>query len=190
METGAFSVESCFAALRKLTNLELRMNLTDNIDFSWIWKMHLPPKLKQFLWLLNHGRLPTSCFLHSINILQSLLCMLCDLREEETCVHLFLLCPKLAPLWSELGITPQIASLGYVKWNPHANSNIMLITDSGCDSVSGLSTLGGVFRNSVGDWILGFTGTCPTSQPLEMEMRALLLRLTLALQYGMICIWK
>lgn len=38
--------------------------------------------------------------------------MLCDLREEETCVHLILMCPKLAPLWSELGITQQIASLG------------------------------------------------------------------------------
>ncbi|KAK4737846.1 hypothetical protein R3W88_001543 [Solanum pinnatisectum] len=74
--------------------------------------MHLPSKLKQFLWLLNHRRLSTSSFLHSINILQSLLCMLCDLREEETCVHLFLLCRKLAPLWSELGITQQISSLG------------------------------------------------------------------------------
>ncbi|KAH0730653.1 hypothetical protein KY285_001563 [Solanum tuberosum] len=57
-------------------------------------------------------------------------------------------------------------------------------------AISGISTVGGVLRNSVGDWILGFTGTWPTSQPLEMEMRPLLLRLTLALQYGMICIWK
>lgn len=54
--------------------------------------------------------------------------------------------------------------------NQSANSNIMLIMDSGCDSVSGLFTAGGVFRNSVRDWILGFTGTCPTSKPLEMEM--------------------
>ncbi|KAK6778033.1 hypothetical protein RDI58_024751 [Solanum bulbocastanum] len=265
-ETGAFSVKSCFTELKKLTNLELRLNSTTNVDFSWIWGMHLPPMLKQFLWLLSHGRLPTSSFLHSINIIQSPLGVLCDLRVEETCAHLFLLCPKLAPLWSELGITQQIDSFGasplleipiwlssfvkllvgrfihripastffpfclwaiwlarnkyiferhpfsvtpssianvageywfmdpkpnrssvhmYVKWNPFANSNIMLNTDSGFDSASGLSTLGGVFRNSIGDWMLGFTGTCPTSKPLETEMRALLLGLTLALQYEM-----
>jgi len=69
----------------------------------------------------------------------------------------------------------------YVKWNPPTNSNFMLNTDIGFDSASGLSTLGGVFRNSVRDWILGFTDTCPTSKPLETEMRALLLGLTLAL---------
>ncbi|XP_015168030.1 uncharacterized protein [Solanum tuberosum] len=56
----------------------------------------------------------------------------------------------------------------YVKWNPPVDSNIMLNTDSGFDSASGLSTLG---------------GTCPTSKPLETEMRALLLGLALALQY-------
>jgi len=101
-ETGIFSVKSCFTELKKLTNLELQLNSTTNVEFSWIWGMHLSLKLKQFLWLLNHGRLSTSSFLHSINIIQSPLCVLCDLRVEETCAHLFLLCPKLASLWSEL----------------------------------------------------------------------------------------
>lgn len=73
----------------------------------------------------------------------------------------------------------------YVKWNPSAGPNIMLNTDSSWDPASRLSTLGGVFRNSVGDWILGFTGTCPSCQPLEMETQALLLGLTLALHYGL-----
>ncbi|KAH0715128.1 hypothetical protein KY284_008033 [Solanum tuberosum] len=39
----------------------------------------------------------------------------------------------------------------YVKWNPPANSNIMLNTDSGFDSVSGLSTLGGTSSAGLGD---------------------------------------
>lgn len=79
---------------------------------------------------------------------------------------------------------PNLSSVHmYVKWNPPTNSNIMVNTYSGCDTVSGLSTLGGVFRNSIGEWILGFTEICPTSKPRETEIWALLLGLTLALRY-------
>ncbi|OIT39804.1 hypothetical protein A4A49_62788, partial [Nicotiana attenuata] len=44
--------------------------------------------------------------------------------------------------------------------------------------------MGGVFRNDRGDWLFGFQHSKPSSSPLQSELEALKLGLSIALKYG------
>lgn len=71
----------------------------------------MPPKIKHFLWLLNHEKTPTFNLLYQINMVDYPMCRLCNSMLKETNSHLFLLCPYVLPLSESLGIKIQIITL-------------------------------------------------------------------------------
>lgn len=50
---GLFSTSSVY----KLLVGQHQRNITNN--FSWFWRLHCPNKIKFFLWLCQHNRIPT-----------------------------------------------------------------------------------------------------------------------------------
>lgn len=75
-------------------------------NFQWIWHLHIPPKIKFFLWLCCHNRLPTTTYLHRLGITQFPTCFLCH-QSEETIFHILLHCPHAQSFWKYLGrVTP------------------------------------------------------------------------------------
>lgn len=41
---------------------------TSKKNFSWIWTLKVPNKIKSFFWVLHHERLPIGAFLHQIGV--------------------------------------------------------------------------------------------------------------------------
>lgn len=75
---GQFTVSSCYKVLTHSTQFP---NL-----HGWIWRLNLPPKIKSFLWLISHNRLPTNSYLHRLGILSSNLCTLCQVHKEQLAI--------------------------------------------------------------------------------------------------------
>ncbi|KAF3682670.1 hypothetical protein FXO37_02220 [Capsicum annuum] len=71
----------------------------------------------------------------------------------------------------------------YVKWKPPATNNIMLNSDATFRHDTSCAVIAGIFRNHNGDWLLGFIDHIFTTSPLEAETHALMLGLSIALQY-------
>ncbi|KAK4740426.1 hypothetical protein R3W88_004123 [Solanum pinnatisectum] len=103
------------------------------IDFKWLWKLHCPNKIKHFLWLCQHYRLPTRAYLNSIDVNKQ--CQICS--TTKTIKHIFLECKPAMKLWEELRVlnatysyTLEFLSLtnqknemkkpknGFVNWKP------------------------------------------------------------------------
>lgn len=95
---SAFSVKSAYHMLNA-SSIDFN---TPTPNFTWIWKINCPNKIKYFLWLCNHGKMKTSYHLHNIGIDISPLCGICS--KPETIIHLFLDCPLVKKMWDELGM--------------------------------------------------------------------------------------
>lgn len=82
---GKFTVQSMFSQL-----LQQDLNITEHtLLYNWIWKIQIPPKLKTFLWLIMHNRLPIKHYLHHIGITLDDHCQICR-RHPETINHILL----------------------------------------------------------------------------------------------------
>lgn len=73
--------------------------------YEWLWSCLCQPKYKVFFWLLIKDTLSTRNILKRKNMhLESYNCVLCLLNTEETCQHLFLLCPFAKQCWRIINI--------------------------------------------------------------------------------------
>lgn len=103
---GKFTVNSMYRALEKKS--------TDRVNtigqFQWIWKLPIHPKVKHFIWLLNHNRLSTRQFLQKINIIVDATCLFCH-EADETLNHIFLTHANARHYWHNLGMGRHIDAL-------------------------------------------------------------------------------
>lgn len=73
--------------------------------FKWLWASSNLGHHKFFFWLLIRDRLNTRNLLRRKNmVLDNYHCVLCHLRCEETCFHLFFDCPFSRDCWSTMSI--------------------------------------------------------------------------------------
>ncbi|XP_019265527.1 PREDICTED: uncharacterized protein LOC109243087 [Nicotiana attenuata] len=95
---GQFSNSSAYSFLSRTTT-----NLLSGEEgsFKWIWNLQTPNKIKYFIWLLTHKRLPTRSFLHSIGINCVPQCHYCD-NEQEDIAHIFFECPNAVHFWNDI----------------------------------------------------------------------------------------
>lgn len=84
--SGFFTSSSAY----KLISSKIHHN-TVKKDFNWIWTMKIPNKIKHFLWLLNHNRLPCRSTLSRMDIPIEPTCKSC-LLEDTT--HIFWWCQQ------------------------------------------------------------------------------------------------
>ncbi|KAH0642618.1 hypothetical protein KY285_033492 [Solanum tuberosum] len=99
---GSFTTSSMYHHIKGKS----KHKVTSNKEFNWIWKLQCPNKIKFFLWLSNHRRIPTSHHLHMIGINISPNCHICGDVEIDT--HIFIECPKSLKLWGKLGLIDQL----------------------------------------------------------------------------------
>lgn len=104
--TGNFTVKSMYTALEN----SLPQTTNYSIKFYWIWKLSIHPKIKTFIWLLYHNRLPTRQFLTRLKIITESTCPYCQ-EADETLNHLFLSCVNAKRYWEELGLGRYINAL-------------------------------------------------------------------------------
>lgn len=99
--TGHFSVNFMYRAIAQANQQKLSpvntLNRSTSHNWSWIRKLPIPPKVKSFMWILQHNRLPTQHFLHSIGIIPSNVCQFFHTGQETT-THIFLL------YWHSVGL--------------------------------------------------------------------------------------
>lgn len=106
---GNFTAHSLYKAMET----DLKRSITTSSTFSWIWKLPIQPKIKSFIWLLYHDRLPTKDYLRKINLTNGTSCAYCK-QEEENIKHIFLTCVNTRSYWQELGLTNLITSLAAI----------------------------------------------------------------------------
>lgn len=109
-QVSAFTTKSCYhSLLEKSTN-----SPTQLINFKWIWKLPILSKIKIFIWLLCHDRLPTKVYLNRIGLIQSNTCAYCQ-DTEENIRHVFLECKNVTVFWEELGLANLIRHIHTIQ---------------------------------------------------------------------------
>lgn len=86
----------------------------DTSDLSWIWEGFMEPKIKFFIWLLWHDRIPHRHLLTIRRITQDSSCPRCQELGEDS-HHIIKTCQKSAEIWN-LPNTPQIHEDEFRSW--------------------------------------------------------------------------
>jgi hypothetical protein len=82
-------------------------------DWNSIWKLKLPPKIKNFLWRVCRACLPTRVILHSRGVACPTSFVFCNEFDEDG-KHLFFECSKSMGYWQRAGMWKVIQQL----WSP------------------------------------------------------------------------
>lgn len=67
-------------------------------EWTWIWKLKIPSKLKFFLWIVLHNSLPTNSLRVRRGMIPMDYCPRCDETPEDI-NHIFRTCPKAVDFW-------------------------------------------------------------------------------------------
>ncbi|KAK9037917.1 hypothetical protein V6N11_022816 [Hibiscus sabdariffa] len=94
-KSGAFSVKSAY--------IQLAQDDWDIKDAKWkmLWGLHVPERIKYFLWLSLHGRILTNenrCIRH---LCEDPVCSICA-SSDESILHVLRDCQSTATLWSSI----------------------------------------------------------------------------------------
>ncbi|KAM3236215.1 hypothetical protein P3L10_016252 [Capsicum annuum] len=77
------------------------MPISNVVGFADIWKANAPNKVKTFLCLLTHGKLPSNSYLSRIGLNIDPLCSYCY-SSPETVNRIFFRCPNAVNFWRDL----------------------------------------------------------------------------------------
>ncbi|RVW23803.1 putative ribonuclease H protein [Vitis vinifera] len=122
LSSGLFTIKSFFTTLSQMS---------DSFPFfptKFVWKSHVPFKVKAFVWLVAHKKVNTNDLLQLRRPHKALspdICKLC-MEQGESADHLFLHCSMLLGLWHRL------FQLAKMDWVPPRNiSDMMFINYKG-----------------------------------------------------------
>ena len=93
---GCYTASSTYAWL-----LSQNRTWLENSNWSWIWRLHAPEKVRFLFWLILHNAIPTNLMRFSRGLAVSALCARCNL-EEEGILHCLRDCPVARSMWSHL----------------------------------------------------------------------------------------
>ncbi|KAL5787774.1 hypothetical protein ACOSP7_004723 [Xanthoceras sorbifolium] len=91
---GVFSVKSAYKVACKVDSLS-------KWDWSFIWKLRIPPKLSHFLWLVCHGKILTNLQRNIRGISNDASCPRCNFEVEDM-QHLFRNCSTSSIIWEDV----------------------------------------------------------------------------------------
>lgn len=101
---GNYTVRSAYRLTENTTHNHNSNRVDGNRDT--IWKLKVPPKVRNFLWRLGRNCIPTRDVLISRGLEVPSLCPFCG-EFEETNLHLFADCITASAVWSALSV-PQL----------------------------------------------------------------------------------
>lgn len=94
---GVYSVKSGALLTQGLTH-----SSTPKVPYDWIWKLQVPPKVKNFLWKACNDGLPTKSLLEKSHVFLPQECVFfCNYQSEST-THLCFQCPFTRDVFSHL----------------------------------------------------------------------------------------
>src|SRR4051794_28490663 len=79
-----------------------------------LWRIHIPPRVHVFLWMLAKNKLLTRVNLNKRQHISDMSCLFCS--EEENTMHLFFECDVAKELW--LNIAPLTGLSGLADYMP------------------------------------------------------------------------
>ena len=86
------------------------------------WKLHIPPKIKNFIWKAYHDWIPTGANLANHGVPTSKICLLCN-NAHETSSHAVWVCKHLKVLGN---------SFPKLQYPPQCNMKELLLSASDC----------------------------------------------------------
>ena len=107
--SGEYTVKTRYHVLTQL--LGVHSQLSQEGDWSTIWALKAPPQIKNFLWRMCRGVLPTKLQLQSKVIDVSASCFFFCANSLENVWHLFISCPFAISRWSQLKVSDLIDSM-------------------------------------------------------------------------------
>lgn len=96
---GEFTTASAYKFIH--SNNSKPLPTDDQMEFNWIWKYSFPNKIKIFLWLMFHNKLPTSRHLNKIGLSIQQGCQICGHHTEDF-EHIFFKCAKATSFWDNV----------------------------------------------------------------------------------------
>ncbi|KAK9000224.1 hypothetical protein V6N11_080727 [Hibiscus sabdariffa] len=150
-----------------------------------IWRLAVPQCVRLFLWLAFQQRLMTNATRHCRNLAASPTCPLCR-SMPETVLHTLRDCAESFYGSASATLAPVPASLpaSATIWKPPEQGWICLNVDGVVSLQSGVGAIGGLARNSLGEWLVGFSKTLGHSDALRAELWAIYDRLKLVWDCG------
>ncbi|CAL1397336.1 unnamed protein product [Linum trigynum] len=98
-EEGRFTVRSAYHKIHRANSIAQPSGNTDK--WKWIWSLHLPPKLKFFVWRCSRNGLATKERLLQRKCAPNSSCQVCQ-NPVETINHCLFHCPHAKVAWNEL----------------------------------------------------------------------------------------
>uniref|UniRef100_A0A2N9G7T7 RNase H type-1 domain-containing protein n=1 Tax=Fagus sylvatica TaxID=28930 RepID=A0A2N9G7T7_FAGSY len=126
--------------------LDLEIPKAPSLDWKWLWKIQIIPRVSSFLWLACLDKLPTCSFLTSCKIITDDSCPLCK-SALESLLHSLRDCLVVLPIWKE----PLL-----IGWSPPPTGFVKLNSDGSALGNPGSAGAGGVLQDCSGKWISGF----------------------------------
>ncbi|KAL7200926.1 hypothetical protein ACSBR1_032779 [Camellia fascicularis] len=83
-------------------------------DWSWIWKLKVPQKLKSFVWLVLHEKILTNHMRKLRDLTNDLSCPYCDSVEDIE--HLLRFCPKAVQVWCTVFSKDWYSNILHLSW--------------------------------------------------------------------------
>jgi len=106
-KNGAYLVKSaywlCMEELVDTSNLRCPGN------WSGVWKLKVPPKVKNFIWRLSCGCLPTRIRLHDKGVQCPTSCVNCN-DEDGDAAHVFFHCSFVVQVWQVAGLGDEVTA--------------------------------------------------------------------------------
>lgn len=93
-----------------------------------LWKLHISPRIKTFLWILLHGKLLTNLYIVHCHLTNDSSCMRCRMWPGSL-EHVFRQCPLALQLWPQSNVpinmqhTFHLPFLGWLDINLHNTSS-------------------------------------------------------------------
>jgi len=115
-KNGKYSVKSVY----KICVSEISNNSHMHVHGRWnlIWKLKMPPKIKNFLWRVCCGCFLTRDHLSSRGVSCPLDCVQCSNIYEDS-IHILIECPKVQ-VWRDANLWDTIDSVLRQDYNIHA----------------------------------------------------------------------
>ena len=87
--------------------------------WNLIWKLKMPPKVKNFVWRMCRGCFPTCARLSSRGVACPIDCVVCDSNYEDI-IHVLVECPKVVQAWRNVNMWDTIIRVLRQDYNIHA----------------------------------------------------------------------
>ncbi|XP_060969989.1 uncharacterized protein LOC115713780 [Cannabis sativa] len=105
--SGIYSVKSAYKLLQQVNGRWDNDDDAASTFWATMWRLKIPPKVKNTLWRAGKNCLPTLCMLQTKRVNVNSLCPICR-EEEETILHALVTCSHIKQVWDRVGIGTNI----------------------------------------------------------------------------------